>query len=218
MLRLKLDYHEINYHFLKVLVGFIAIGLAALTEFLSVTDIESISASYHQGGSARDVFVGLLFTISAFLLAYNGQILVELVLAKIAAIAALLIAIFPCDMPPGLVSEFKIHYISAGIMFAVLACYCWIFYARARQKKTGQSIVRRIIYATCGITIVLAIAVLGYDAATKGSLTAWEPRLVFYGERAGLIAFGFSWIVASRVFPWITAREERVSILPIARP
>ena len=217
-MRVSFNLNEINHHALKLMVGVVALTLGNLTAFLSATAIESISASYYEDGSARDFFVGLLFTISAFLFAYNGSSILEMVLAKIAAVAGIGIAIFPCSCGTHQPIIPYVHYASAAIMFLVLACYCWIFYGRARKKSNLEAALRRYIYAACGITIVLAIAVLAIDAFAAGLVSSIVPRLTFYGERAGLIAFGVSWLVASRTLPFITSSEERVSILPILIP
>ncbi len=102
-------------------------------------------------------------------------------------------------------------------MFAVLACLCVIFYRRARAKGHREALWRSYIYAACAITILLVIAVLGIDNFTGNHLASKLPRLTFYGERAGLIAFGISWLVASRALPFITTPAERVSLLPVKR-
>ena len=56
---------------LRLIVGFIAFALPPFVIVITATITSSISASYHT--NARDVFVGLLFVIGAFLLAYNGR-------------------------------------------------------------------------------------------------------------------------------------------------
>lgn len=56
---------------LRLIVGFIAFALPPFVIIITATITSSISASYHT--NARDVFVGLLFVIGAFLLAYNGR-------------------------------------------------------------------------------------------------------------------------------------------------
>src|SRR6266404_9609633 len=104
---------EIDHHILKLIVGVIALTLANLTAFLSAHSIQSISASYWEGGWARDFFIGFLFAISSFLLAYNGFSTAEMLLSKVAALAALGVVLFPCgcethdDVIP------YVHYISA---------------------------------------------------------------------------------------------------------
>lgn len=209
--------HEIDHHILKLIVAVIALTLANLTALFSSTPIESISASYHEGGWARDIFVGFLFAVSAFLLAYNGSSTTEMALSKVAAIAALGVAMFPCRCGDRAEIIPYVHAISAAIMFLVLAGFCAIFYSRARAKHRRTADLRAYIYALCGIVIVAAVAVLAFDGIAGGRISSSVERLTFYGERAGLMAFGISWLVASRVLPYLTAADERVSVLPVAK-
>lgn len=209
---------EIDHHTLKLIVGLIAISLANLTALLSPVELASISASYHQGGWARDIFVGFLFAICAFLLAYNGNSLTEMALSKVAAVAALGVALFPCacalhpEIIPGL------HGLSAAIMFTVLAALCLIFHRRARAKHRREANWRAGIYAACGVVIVTAIVVLTLDHLSGGRISLGIPRLTFHGERAGLMAFGLAWLVASRTLPFITAKDERIPVFTLHRP
>ena len=82
---------------MKLIVGVIAMSLAFLTNFFASSNISSISAAYHEGGWSQNFFVGFLFAISAFLLAYNGESRSEMILSKVAAVAALGVALFPCE-------------------------------------------------------------------------------------------------------------------------
>lgn len=91
-----------------------------------------------------------------------------------------------------------------------------IFCGRVRAKGHRQARWRSHIYAACAITIVLVIAILGIDGFTGQHLGSKEPRLTFYGEAAALIAFGISWLAASRAIPVITAPDERVRVLPVS--
>jgi hypothetical protein len=209
--------YEIDHHILKLIVGLIALSLANLAAFFSPVPIESISASYHQGGWARDIFVGFLYAISAFLLAYNGYSASEMILSKIAGLAAIGVAMFPCGC--GSHDEILpyVHNVSAAIMFLILAVFCVFFYKRARAKQRREANWRAYIYAVCGILLVLSIVVLGLDELSGGYISSRVDRLVFYGERLGLMAFGISWLVASRALPVITARDERVALLPFTR-
>lgn len=85
-------------------------------------------------------------------------------------------------------------------------------------KDYPQAKLRAAIYACCGVAIVLSIVVLGYDGLTENSLSAAIPRLTFYGEATGLIAFGISWLTASRVLPVLTRPNERFSPLNDLNP
>lgn len=206
--------YEIDHHIMKLIVGVIALTLPSLTAFFSSSLITSISASYYEGGAARDILVGFLFAISAFLLAYNGYSLPEMVLSKIGAAGALGVALFPCKCGGHAEIIPHLHGISAAAMFLILAGLCWIFYRRARKMGHPEANRRALLYAICGVVIVAVVGVLAYDGLTKGSISSRIERLTFYGERAGLLAFGVSWLVASKVLPVLTARKERVSVLP----
>jgi len=213
---------EINHRTMKLIVGLMALSLASLTSLLAHTCITSISESYYDTGNwSRNILVGFLFAISAFMFAYNGYSPVQKVLSKIAAIAALGIALFRCKcetcdgiVPPGH-SEIipHVHGISAAVMFGILAIFCYIFFRRAVIKPYPQAKSRAVIYALCGLIIVASISILALDGLllhhTINKLT--NCRLTFYGERAGLVAFGVSWLTASHCLPFITTKAERFS-------
>jgi hypothetical protein len=202
---------EIDHRTIKLIVGIVAISMAGLTSAFATTEIASISASYYEGGWSQSIFIGFLFAIAAFLLAYNGYSAREMVLSKIAALAALGVALFPCEC--GGHPEFVpyVHGASAAVMFLILAYFCWGFYQRAMQKKSVHPHAKRRapIYAACGFIILACIIVLGIDNFSGEALSAHIPRLVFYGEAIGLIAFGISWLTASRTIPVLTGPEER---------
>lgn len=202
---------EIDHRTLRLLVGVIALSLANLTAWLAQVPLASISASYHEGGWAQAVFIGFLYAIAAFLLAYNGLSRAELILSKLAALAALGVAMFPCRCEAHDEIVPYVHAASAAVMFSILAWFCWGFYRRAREKGHPQALVRASLYAICGLVIVGSMAVLGLDGLLGGRISEAIPRLTFYGERAGLMAFGVCWLTASRVLPGITRPDERFS-------
>lgn len=208
--------NEIDHHVLKLIVGLVALSLANLTAWLSHSTLGSISAAYYEDGWSRDLFIGFLFAISSFLFAYNGEGVAEMILSKIAALAALVVVLFPCRCGESPDMSTYVHFTAAAIMFVVLAGFCVMFYKRAQAKDNRQARWRSYIYAACAVTIVLVIAVLGIDNFTGQHLGSKLPRLTFYGEEAGLVAFGISWLVASRAIPFITAPKDRISILPVS--
>jgi len=65
----------------------------------------------------------------------------------------------------------------------------------------------------CGWVIVISILVLALDAITHGALKRVDPHLTYHGEYAGLLAFGISWLTASRVLPVLTRSDERISLV-----
>ena len=205
---------EIDHHTIKLIIGVIALSLAGLTSGFAAAPLQSISASYHEGGWSRDIFVGFLFAIGALLLAYNGRSTREMLLSKTAAFAAVGVAMFPCRCGdhPEIIAN--VHGLAAAIMFVILALFCVIFLRRASRKPYGQARIRVLIYAACGISILGAIIVLAYDNLSGGALGARIDRLTFWGEAVGLVSFGIAWLTASRVLPLLTNRQERISLSP----
>lgn len=203
--------NEIDHRTIKLLIGLIALFLANLTSLFAKTSITSVSAAYYEGGWSQSIFVGFLFAISAFLLAYNGLSTREMLLSKIAAIAALGVALLPCQCDIHTPDIPYIHGAAAAIMFAVLANFCLIFYRRARTKGYLEANRRAAVYASCGIVIVVSILAIAADNVMNGALSDHIPRLTYYGESTSLVAFGISWLTASRVLPVLTRLDERFS-------
>jgi hypothetical protein len=204
---------EINQYTIKFLIGFVALSLPVVELVLSRGAITSISESYWYPDShwSRNIFVGSLFAIAALLAGYNGTSSKQLWLGKVAALAAVLISMFPCNCGDDAHEIVKgVHAASAGIMFAVLAWFCWDFIERAKTKltddrKTAAS--RRIvIYGACGVGMVIAIALFVAHIVTK------EERLIFWGETFGLVSFGLSWLTASHKLPGITHPSEKETL------
>ncbi|WP_406827672.1 DUF998 domain-containing protein [Microbulbifer sp. ARAS458-1] len=212
---------EIDHHTAKFIVGFIALSLAIFTDLLTPgVSIRSISLSYHLTDNARNVFVGSLCVISAFLWSYNGYSLFQAVLSKFAAIAVASVAFSPCDcftgrFDDGVTREATmtgvVHTISAISMFIILAIFCWLFYLRAKEKNSKEAKARGLIYRVCASVMVGAMAVqlldiLGVD------FSGITQRLTYYVEATGLFAFGVAWLTASRMLPFITNEDERIKI------
>lgn len=207
----------VDYHVLRLMVGLVAIGLASATSLLSPLPLESISASYHVGGAARDVLVGFLVAVGAIMLAHNGNDRGEQRLSKIAAISAFGVALFPCDCGEGGGLVPSVHYTSAAVMFTVLAVFCWGFYRRARDRRARdegnkKATARAALYFVCGVAIIVATTTLLADYLSGGLLRARIARLVFFGEAIALLAFGAAWLTASRTLPLLTAEQERIRL------
>ena len=209
---------EIDHRTIKLIVGLIALSLASLTSSFASTTITSISASYYEGGWSQSIFIGFLFAISAFLLAYNGNSRSEMIWSKVAAVAGLGIALFPCKCGNHAEIIPYAHEIAAAAMFLILAYFCFGFHRRAKAKGYAQATTRAYLYALCGIAILVAIAAVVFDSWSGGVLSSRIPRLTFYAERTALIAFGISWLLASRVVPLLTRQDERFSPLRDVNP
>lgn len=203
---------EIDEHTLKLMVGIVALSLANLTTWFSGKRLASISASYYETGLAQTTFIGFLFAAASFFLAYNGQSRREMVASKVAAVAGLGVAIFPCNCP-GHPPQPPFHYISAAVLFVALAYLCYCFFGRAWAKGHTQARARGTIYVACGLTMVVTLLVLAVDHFTGEQIKALDPRLTFHGEYICLVAFGISWLTASRILPLVTRPDERISLV-----
>ncbi|MBY6189241.1 DUF998 domain-containing protein [Microbulbifer agarilyticus] len=213
---------EINHHTAKFIVGFIALSLASLTDLLTPgVSISSISLSYHLSDTARNVFVGALCVISAFLFSYNGYSLFQAVLSKVAAVAVAVVAFFPCDCFAGRGVEGAaaestmvgvVHTTAAISMFVMLAIFCWLFYLRAKGKGSKEAKVRGLIYRACAVVMLGAMAAQLLDILGWVDFSGITHRLTYYVEATGLIAFGIAWLTASRMLPFITNEDERIKI------
>ena len=205
---------EIDEHTIKLIVGVIAGSLGNLTAGFAATPLTSISASYYQGGWSQSIFTGFLFATAAFLLAYNGNSIGEMIASKFAAVAALGVALFPCDCDGHQELVPHVHAGSAAVMFLVLTYFCYCFFRRARVKGHLQAKARAFIYATCGAVMILSLVALAFDHFAGGLLSRIDPWLIYHGEYASLTAFGASWLTASRMLPVLTRKDERISVLP----
>ena len=204
---------EIDHRTIKLIVGVIALTLASLTWIFSRTGLTSISASYWEGGWSQTFFIGFLFATSAFLLAYNGRARDEMILAKLAAVAAAGVALFPCKCVTHTQPLAYLHYFAAAVMFSVLAWFSYGFYRRARKKGHSRAHARAFLYLLCALAIGGAMVALAIHGIATRSNQGPESSFVFYSEAVALIAFGISWLLASHTLPGITREDERFSPL-----
>jgi hypothetical protein len=80
---------EINSHTIKLVIGLIALLLPIVVNWIADPPLKSISESYIAPNLwTRNIFVGSLWAIGAFLFAYNGQSIFEMLLSRAAAICA----------------------------------------------------------------------------------------------------------------------------------
>lgn len=196
-----------DYRALRLLMGLIAFALPFVVSCISSNSLSSISASYHT--EARDAFVGMLFVVGAFLWAYNGHTLPQAYASKLAALAAVLVAICPtaCN---GCESDIisKIHYISAAALFIILAFFCFGPFRENTKGKGGKKGLRSKIYFICGCIIGACIVVLFISNLILSEETMKTSRITYWGEAAALVAFGFAWIIAGKYLrPFVDEKD-----------
>ena len=209
---------EIDYRTMRLIVGVVAMSLPILTSFFSSKPLSSISASYYQFGWSQSIFIGFLFIIAAFMFAYNGVSRRQMLLSKVDAIAALCIVLFPCGCNGHHELLPRVHALAGASMFLILTYFSYAFYKSAMRKGYANAKARATIYAACGLAMFLTILGLSIDSLIGGPLAERIPRLTFYAETICLIAFGVSWLTASRILPVLTRSDERFSPLRAVNP
>lgn len=200
-----------DYRALRLLMGIIALTLPFVVTHLSSVQLTSISASYH--AEARDVFVGMLFVVSAFLFAYNGHSSKESIASKIASLAAISVALFPtsCDgCIPDTTST--LHLLAAALLFSILAYFCFVPFRFDTKGQPGKKGRRSKIYFVCGWIMIICMLslLLGKLILTEQEMEAL--RLMFWAEAIALCAFGVAWIVSGKSLSLIADDDEALHL------
>ena len=181
--------------FLPLVLMLLALGRDG---YASWKNLESVSAYYYTGAVAA--FVGMLVTLALFLVAYPGYPnkyrWADLWVAKIAAVAALVVAFFPTKAPEGVPSlswwapyTGVLHHVAAVVLFTMFAVFAlWLFRLTAEgQPPPADKRLRNHVYLGCGIAIIVCMAWAG--------LNALNDRPIFWPESIALVAFALSWLV-----------------------
>ena len=157
-------------------------------------------------------FVGTLCAVSLFLFCYNGHDKSDKIAARLAAIFALLTAMFPTSYTAfatmsscSRIREEEanqaanlIHYISASFLFATFAFFSLVQFTKTNKRGAlgKQKQKRNTVYKICGWVItgcIVAIALISFVDEWQEKLEMFKPTFVL--ETVALVAFGFSWLV-----------------------
>ena len=200
-----------DYRALRLLMGIIAVALPIVVSAISTTALSSISASYHT--ESRDFFVGLLFVVAAFLWAYNGHSPAESHWSKTASVAAAVVALLPaaCDTCPTTAVSVT-HYVAAGVLFSILAYFCFVYFRMKTKGMPGKKGRRSKIYFVCGLIMVACMLAALVANFVLPPQTLKALRVTYWAEAIALAAFGLAWIVAGKYIPWFVDREEALHL------
>ncbi|MEM1261446.1 MAG: hypothetical protein AAGH76_03540 [Pseudomonadota bacterium] len=232
----SVDPKVFDYRAIRMLVGIIAIALPWLVEFGNGPDsLNSISASYWEGGAVRNIFVGSLFAIAAFLFAYQGKDLVDAVLSKLSSVAAIAVAMFPTSRPcphsdqqaeacrrscDALVQThceqtaemFQTHEIAAIALFLMLAYIVFASFLKPTWGNTGKRQVRAYIYAATVLAVIGSI-VAGVGVGLLRDPDQLRSDFIYWAEFVALHAIGAAWLVSGKFSRLIADDGERLRIL-----
>jgi hypothetical protein len=206
----------ISYLMLRRAIGVLGMALPFVLIvghwLLGSSGIESsISAYYYT--DMRDVFVGTLCVIGVFLWSYRGYPKSrDNITANVAAIGAIGTALVPTNNPletpahaelPAFtrlsieLTGYNLHPVFAAVCLLALAFFCLCLFTRS-NNPTPEKQQRNIIYRTCGVVILLCLALiaiylLAEDAIAESVRNALD--VVFWLETIALVSFGFAWFV-----------------------
>lgn len=218
------DSQLISYLTLRKMIGILGIALPFMIWFGHIVFrnmhpedettpywLYSISAS-HQW-YMRDLFVCVICILAAFLFTYKGdKETIDGAWANMAGGCAVLVAFCP-TYADGLIPYF--HYIGAVGLFLVFAIFClWIFPKQLRGAKdsTKRKRTTLIIYISCGVTIVVCMALCYFVADKYGDplRKLYPESYIFWLEAVMLVAFGFSWLVRGHLLRSVGETLEKV--------
>jgi hypothetical protein len=168
----------------------------------SPTTRGSLSAYYHSG--MRDVFVGTLWTIGFFLIAYLVfHATIDNLITVLAGTAAVVVALFPTyrDNQRELLTPWQqklgegtaahVHLCAAGCYIGLLALMSLRF---AQRESSGRAPRYRWFYIGCGAAMIGSLLfLLVTHLAHITSLVSLTPLLI--AEFVCTVAFGLSWIL-----------------------
>lgn len=210
MLLTTKDPRLISYLTLRKAIGWLGISLPAVMvmgnylfnncKFL----LETVSHYYYS--VTGNLFVGILCAVGLFLFTYKGYNKIDHAFTSLAGLFAVLIALFStnplsennCALFTLSVSQLRntVHYISAALFFITLAGISLFLFTKSKGIKTKEKILRNMVYRTCGIVILTAIALIGLYHIFEEQLEGlWIYKPVFWLEWIALFAFGTSWLV-----------------------
>lgn len=192
--------------------------------------LPSMSAYFYS--PMREVFVGTLCAQAVFLWSYEGyrepgRMLTDRFVARIAAIAAALIALaptspqakadpataldYPCTLLQCILHDGPssvLHILAVVTFFGALTVYCFVLFMRGGDDTPRKRAARRI-YRLCGWLIVISIAAIGLLSLTGlgDTLAALHP--VFWLELVACFAFATSWLVKGDALIPVVRMMER---------
>ena len=174
-------------------LGVLAFGEAAVFQ-------ETISD--YVGTVMRGVFVGVLFAIGIFLFFYVGYEPdgsqrryepTDNIAGNMACVFALGVALFPTNSGSALVRT--IHFLSAAALLLTLAYFSLRLFTKAGGSLTPQKRRRNVVYTTCGVIILVCVALIGLYGWLLRDTALADVNPVFWLELIALWAFGWAWFV-----------------------
>lgn len=198
-------------------VGILGIALPIVlffgTRFIGLCPILKNSISSYYYSLMGNYFTGTLCAVGLFLFTYKGVHHNEQLLTNIAAIFAVITALFPtnsshlandCNIitkPDNSISD-TVHYLGAAFFFVILAYISVFIFPKLDPGRslTPKKLQRNKIYRACGIIMICALIFIPFLKVKVIDDTVGRYKPEFWLETITLWAFGFAWLVKGRTF------------------
>ena len=192
----------ISYLGLRKAIGIVAI---ALPFFLGLGTVIfdaglpiSISAAYYT--NTRNILVGGMCAIGAFLMSYHGYERKDGIAAKVAAICSFGAALFPtapelnATVRESIIGGF--HAFFTVVSFMTIAFFSLFLFRKTdpTKKPTPQKLRRNQIYLACGITNVVSILLIGVFWLFPANAAINQLKPIFWLDALGMLSFGLAWL------------------------
>lgn len=192
----------VSYLTLRKAIGWIGVLLPFVLllgnlTFFSGAIPGSVSEYYYT--HMRNVFVGALWAVGVFLLAYSGYDEWDRWITNIAGAGAIATSLCPTAPQFGVLTfgqEFVgyVHIGFATVTFTAFAVMSFRFTKSSGAAVTPRKRARNRIYRTCGIAIIVSLLLAGGSLVLPESLRSAVP-FVYIFEAIAIVAFGVSWFV-----------------------
>ena len=199
----------ISYLTLRKFIGWLGFSLpfvlgvgGIVIDFNAIKFEPSISDYYYS--TLRDVFVGVLFSISVFLMSYRGYDKKDHNASLLAGLCVLGVALFPtspvCNPLSNELTVGMFHYVFVAGYFLTLS-YISIFlftktHVGAEATRTPKKLQRNNVYIVCGVLMILSLAAIGLNKLLNMHVDLCKETscTVFLLESIAVLAFGVSWL------------------------
>lgn len=158
----------------------------------------SVSSYYYT--IMRDVFVGSMCAMGMFFMSYRYD-RPDIIAGRLACVLALGVALFPVAPYHGASEHQKligmVHLACAVGFFLTLAYFAIVLFRKthADRTPTDEKRLRNKIYAICGWTIVVCIALAVLVKLTRWDRAHEQLHAIFWLEALAIVSFGFAWLV-----------------------
>lgn len=157
-------------------------------------DLQASMSSYYYT-DMRNVFVGGLCAIGAFLLSYKGEGDKDAWAGTIAGICAIGAGLFPIKPPNGAMTAIAdLHVAFAGVLYLTLAYFAIARFPVADGPPGRRTVLRNRLYRVCGWTIIACIVLIAVAQLPFVRVQAGFYRPGFWLESLATVAFGVSWL------------------------